>query len=131
MAPGKWMSKTVRDAYCAPYDTPAHRLATLRFVQDIPLAPGDAAWDAVTAVENALPLFTKTPILLLWGERDFVFRPAVCDVFERTWPRAECHRFARAGHYVLEDAADEIEPIVRDFFMRHPVGTAHAPVDDS
>jgi pimeloyl-ACP methyl ester carboxylesterase len=128
MAPGKRMSKAVRDAYCAPYDTPAHRLATLRFVQDIPLAPGDAAWDAVSAVESALPRFAETPILLLWGQRDFVFRPPVCDVFERIWPRAECHRFPRAGHYVLEDAFDEIVPLVRDFFARHPVEATPAPV---
>jgi len=121
MASAKWMPKVVRDAYCAPYDTPAHRLATLRFVQDIPLAPGDAAWDAVSAVESALPCFAETPILLLWGERDFVFRPGVCDVFERVWPHAETRRFARAGHYVLEDAADEIPPLVRDFFVRHGI----------
>ena len=121
MASAKWMPKTLRDAYCAPYDSPENRIATLRFVQDIPLAPGDTAWEAVSAVEAALPRFAETPTLLLWGERDFVFRPGVCDVFERAWPHAETRRFPRAGHYVLEDAADEIPPIVRDFLARHPV----------
>jgi haloalkane dehalogenase len=121
MASARRMPRTLRDAYCAPYDTPENRIATLRFVQDIPLSPGDPAWDPVSEIERALPHFAQTPSLLLWGEKDFVFRPAVLDVFERHWPNAESHRFPHAGHYVLEDAASEIPTIVRDFFDRHPV----------
>jgi haloalkane dehalogenase len=122
LASARWLPKAVRAAYRAPYDTPDNRIATLRFVQDIPLEPGDAAYDAVSEVEDGLSLFEKTPILLLWGEKDFVFKPAVLDLFERIWPQAESHRFPRAGHYVLEDAAAEIPPIIRDFFARHPTG---------
>jgi haloalkane dehalogenase len=121
MAAARPLPKVLRDAYCAPYDTPDHRIATLRFVQDIPLAPGDAAYDTVSEIERGLGRFEKTPILLLWGQKDFVFKPAVCDVFERIWPHAETHRFPRAGHYVLEDARDEIPPILLDFLTRHPV----------
>jgi haloalkane dehalogenase len=121
LAPGRRLPKALRDAYCAPYDTPDHRLATLRFVQDIPLEPGDPAYETVSGIERGLALFEKTPILLLWGEKDFVFKPAVCDVFERLWPHAECHRFPDAGHYVLEDEASRIAPLVRDFLARHPV----------
>ncbi len=119
MASASWLPKVVRDAYCAPYDSPDNRLATLRFVQDIPLLPGDPSFDAVTNVEKGLPLFEKTPILLLWGEKDFVFKPKVLEIFERIWPHAESHRFAKAGHYVLDDAADEIPPLVLDFLARH------------
>jgi len=60
-------------------------------------------------------------VLLLWGEKDFVFRPDVLSIFEETWPHAETHRFPRAGHYVLEDAGAEIAPRVREFLARHPV----------
>jgi pimeloyl-ACP methyl ester carboxylesterase len=121
LAPAKRLPKRVRDAYCAPYDTPQHRIATLRFVQDIPLEPGDAAYAAVSEVAAGLDRFRETPILLLWGERDFVFKPEVLGVFEKIWPQAEVRRFPNAGHYVLEDAADEIQPLVRDFLARHPV----------
>jgi haloalkane dehalogenase len=121
MAPGKRMPKAVRRAYCAPYDSPDHRIATLRFVQDIPLVPGDEAYDTVSEVESGLSLFEKTPILLLWGEKDFVFKPAVLDHFERIWPHAESHRFAKAGHYVLEDEPDAIARLVLEFLERHPV----------
>ena len=121
LASARRMPKAVRDAYCAPYDTPENRIATLRFVQDIPLAPGDPAYESVSEIERGLSLFDETPILLLWGEKDFVFGPPVREIFERLWPHAECHRFEHAGHYVLEDAAQEIPPLVRDFLARHPL----------
>jgi haloalkane dehalogenase len=121
LASAKRLPKDVRDAYCAPYDTPEHRIATLRFVQDIPLEPGDPAYATVSEVAAGLDRFHQTPILLLWGEQDFVFKPEVLTIFEKTWPHAEVHRFPDAGHYVLEDAADEIPPLVRDFLARHPV----------
>src|SRR5438128_2566761 len=41
MAVVKPLPPAVRAAYVAPYDTPAHRIATLRFVQDIPLSNAD------------------------------------------------------------------------------------------
>ncbi len=120
LAPARRLSKALRDAYCAPYDSPDHRIATLRFVQDIPLAPGDPAYQTVSEIERALPLFEKTPILLLWGEKDFVFKPRVLEIFEELWPHAEAHRFPEAGHYVLEDQSEEIAALVLDFLARHP-----------
>ncbi len=121
LAPAKRLSKQVRDAYCAPYDSYENRIATLRFVQDIPLRPGDPAYDQVSEIAAGLDRFRNTPILLLWGEKDFVFKPQVLSIFEKTWPHAEVHRFPDAGHYVLEDASAEIPPLVRDFLARHPV----------
>jgi haloalkane dehalogenase len=121
LAPARRLPREVRDAYCAPYDSPEHRIATLRFVQDIPLVPGDAAYDTVSEVQAGLGRFAETPVLLLWGEKDFVFRPDVLSIFEETWPHAETQRFPRAGHYVLEDAGAEIAPRVREFLARHPV----------
>jgi haloalkane dehalogenase len=118
LAPGKRMSKSLRDAYCAPYDSYENRIATLRFVQDIPLRPGDTSYDAVSEVEAGLEQFRSIPILLLWGEKDFVFTTEVLSIFEKIWPHAEVHRFPDAGHYVLEDAGAEIAPIVRDFLSR-------------
>jgi pimeloyl-ACP methyl ester carboxylesterase len=120
LAPRKRLPREVRHAYAAPYNSPDNRLATLRFVQDIPLQPSDPSYETVSQVERGLSLFTNTPVLLLWGDQDFVFGPKVMKVFEKYWPHAEGHHFPRAGHYVLEDAAAEIPPILRDFLKRHP-----------
>ena len=83
------------------------------------LHPGDPSHDTVSGIEKGLPLFSETPVLLLWGDQDFVFGPDVMKVFENLWPQAEGHHFPNAGHYVLEDASDEILPLLRDFLARH------------
>ena len=105
----------------APYEAPGDRIATLRFVQDIPLAPGDRAWDTVVETEAKLGLLAGIPSLACWGVKDFVFDRHFLEVWERAWPRLEVHRFEQAGHYVLEDERDAIVPLVRDFLARHPI----------
>jgi haloalkane dehalogenase len=109
------LTRQVRDAYCAPYDGWASRIGILRFVQDIPLRPGDPSYALVSQVEASLPRFRGTPALICWGERDFVFTPEVLERWRQWWPHAEVHRFADCGHYVLEDAAEEIVELTRAF----------------
>jgi haloalkane dehalogenase len=109
----------VRAAYLAPYDSWCHRLAVLRFVEDIPLAPGHPAYALVAEVEAGLHRFTNVPMLVCWGLRDFVFDQAFLGEWRRRFPAAEVHPFPEAGHYVLEDAGEEIGPLVYDFLRRH------------
>ena len=116
----KPMAQRVREAYLWPYRLPEERTALLRFVQDIPLRPGDPSYDLVADVAAKLPRFNDLPILILWGEKDFVFDHHFLREWQRLLPAAEVHRFPDAGHYVLEDAGAEILPLVEDFFERHP-----------
>lgn len=111
----KALSKEVRDAYCAPYDSWGDRIATLRFVQDIPLKTGDPGYDIVSDTHARLDLFADRPVLVCWGEKDFVFDHHFLAEWERLYPHAEVHRFADCGHYVLEDASEEILPLIRRF----------------
>ncbi len=115
------LSKEVRDAYCAPYDSWDNRIATLRFVQDIPLQPGDRSYELAIEVESKVSLFQHTPVLICWGMKDFVFDHHFLEVWQRILPAAEVHRFPRAGHYVLEDAGEEIVPLVQQFLAAHPL----------
>jgi haloalkane dehalogenase len=124
------MPAEVRAAYLAPYDNAAHRLATLRFVQDIPLAPADPGYQLVAATGAALAQFADRPALLCWGLRDFVFDRRFLAEWRRLLPRAEVHEFGDAGHYVLEDAHERIVPLVGEFLARHPLPGA-APPDSS
>ena len=48
---------------------------------------------------------------MCWGMQDPVFDATVLDHLLTLLPQAEVHRWADAGHYVLEDAADRIVPI--------------------
>jgi len=111
------MPRSVRNAYCAPYDSWATRLAVLRFVQDIPLEPGDPAYDVLSGIEHGLPALADRPVLILWGARDFVFDHHFLAVWRRVFPSAAVHEFADCGHYVLEDAADRIIPLVKSFLV--------------
>jgi pimeloyl-ACP methyl ester carboxylesterase len=109
------MPPEIRRAYCAPYDSWHNRIATLRFVQDIPLTPSDPGFDIISETEAGLAQFSEHPILICWGDRDFVFDADYRRRFEAEWPHAEVHAFADAGHYVLEDAGDEISELIRSF----------------
>jgi cis-3-alkyl-4-acyloxetan-2-one decarboxylase len=114
------MEQKVREAYLLPYRAAQDRTGLLRFVQDIPLEPGDASYDLVSQVQAKLPEFRRTPTLILWGDRDFVFDHHFLAEWRKFLPSAEVHQFPNAGHYVLEDAGAEILPLVQDFFRRHP-----------
>ncbi len=115
----KPMPREIREAFIAPYEE--NSIATLRFVQDIPLTPGDRAYNVVTEIENKLPLFKNTPVLICWGEKDFVFDKHFLNEWIRIFPKAAVHRFPDCGHYVLEDAAGEIAKLVLDFLEKHSV----------
>jgi haloalkane dehalogenase len=105
----------VRQHYLTPYNSWANRIAVLRFVQDIPLTPADPSFALVKEVENGLARFRDVPMLICWGGQDFVFDDDFLNIWRKLFPQAEVHRFADAGHYVLEDKADEIIPLVRRF----------------
>jgi haloalkane dehalogenase len=54
-------------------------------------------------------------MLIAWGLKDFVFDRHFLDEWLRRFPEAEVMRFEDCGHYILEDAADEIIGRVRQF----------------
>ncbi len=109
------MPKDLRRAYRLPYDSWQNRIATLRFVQDIPLAAGDRNFDLVSEVAASLEQFRDLPMLICWGELDFVFDRHFRAEWERRFPKATVHSFADAGHYILEDAAEEVIPLISRF----------------
>ena len=115
------MSKDLRDAYVAPYDSWANRIATLRFVQDIPLEPGDRGYGIVAETADRLHLFADVPMLIAWGLKDFVFDRHFLDEWTSRFPGAEVHRFEDGGHYILEDAGDEIISRIQTFLAAHPI----------
>jgi pimeloyl-ACP methyl ester carboxylesterase len=124
LATAKGLPPDVRAAYRAPYDSWRNRLATLRFVQDIPLKPGDRSYDLAKWVDQRLEQLRRRPVFIGWGARDFVFDTRFLAQWRRRLPEAEIHSFADAGHYVLEDASEALIPQVREFVER----TARAEV---
>jgi haloalkane dehalogenase len=118
------MTADVRAGLLAPYDNWAHRVAVDHFVRDIPFSPRHPTWQTLEQIEAGLASLAHLPIQLIWGMRDWCFRPSCLDRFVQHWPNAEVERLADCGHYVVEDAHERIVPLVRDFLERHAVRLA-------
>jgi len=109
----------VARAYLQPYSSWDTRLAVLRFILDIPLRPGDQSYAQVSAIDSGSARLRTLPALVCWGLSDFVFTEDFFNEWRRRLPRAEVHAIANAGHYLLEDAADEVVALIRTFLTRH------------
>ena len=100
----------------APYrGGPARRLATLRFVQDIPLAESDPSWPTLAATEKGLARLADKPVQFIWGGGDFIFNDDVLAKWRAIWPQAEVEYLADAGHYVLEDQPEKVVTVIKGF----------------
>jgi haloalkane dehalogenase len=111
----KPVSREVRKAYTMPYDTPANRIATLRFVQDIPLRAGDPGFDILLDTAEHLHLLADKPCLIAWGEKDFVFDAPFLEKWLDYFPQAVVHRLPDCGHYVLEDGGPVLIETIANF----------------
>jgi haloalkane dehalogenase len=121
MAAKKGLSATVKRGLTAPYNCWNNRMATLKFVQDIPLAEKDPSYRIVKQVDDQLQTLSQLPMLICWGKHDFVFDHDYLSEWQRRFPAAEVHCFPDAGHYVLEDVPEKIIPLTQDFLNQHPL----------
>ncbi len=129
MRPGG-LSSTVQQAYLAPYDSWGNRIAIQRFVEDIPLKPGDTSFDIVKQVSDNVSHFRDTPTRIFWGVKDFVFDDTFLAQWKHHLPKAEVTRFEDAGHYVLEDASEQIAPQVKLFLANNPIADSSTSRSD-
>ncbi len=92
----------------APYHDWNSRIAIARFVQDIPRRKSEATWKTLSKIEEGLAMFHDRPTRIVWGMKDWCFRPECLDRIERLFPTAKTRRLADVGHYVMEEAPDEV-----------------------
>lgn len=109
------MSSELRSAYTAPYHSWSSRVATYRFVKDIPLHEDDPAFDMISQTQANLSALVEKPVLIGWGLRDFVFDHTFLAVWQKRFPNADVYAYEDAGHYILEDKADELIPHISAF----------------
>jgi haloalkane dehalogenase len=134
------LEPAVAAAYLAPYDSWANRRAVYGFVRDIPSPRGrvspikdssrrrlesasrkDAATctnDTLAEIEHELPSLADRPACLIWGMKDWCFRPDCLERFLAAWPQAEAHRLADVGHWVVEDAPEDAQAMMAAFLER-------------
>ena len=110
------MTPDVQAGLLAPYDNWANRVAIWRFVCDIPFTKSHPTYATLAELERRLPTMADLPIALIWGMRDWCFRPECLRRFQSLFPTAETHELVDCGHYVIEDAYETIVPLVKSFF---------------
>ena len=64
----------------------------------------------------------RPPTLIVWGKNDTIFPADGAHPYTRDLRDAEFHLFD-IGHFALEDKADEIVPLIRDFLARRVAGS--------
>lgn len=118
MAVTRPLPKDVASAYLSPYDSWNNRVAVDGFVRDIPIDPQHPSYATLQEVEAGLAAIADSsiPVRICWGGRDFCFNDHFYNEWRRRFPAAICHYFKNAGHYVLEDARDEIGRLMVHFF---------------
>lgn len=112
------LSADEKRGYLWPYDSWANRVAVNAFVRDIPMKPSHPSWRALTEVEDGLAQFRAHPALILWGGKDFCFDDHFLARWREFLPAAAVQRIADAGHYVLEDAKEEVVPRAVEFLTK-------------
>lgn len=122
--PATWMAvenklpAAVRDGFLLPYDNWANRIATHRFVVDIPSGKGTPSDHALAEIESRLPLLRERDTMILWGAEDFCFNRHYYDRWCALLPGAERHLMPGVGHYLIEDAGR----FVVDRISKHVLG---------
>lgn len=112
---GERMNEKVKAGYLAPYGNYRDRIATLRFVQDIPMSPSHRSYGTLAAVEEKLGLLREKPMLIAWGARDFCFTVEFMKKWKKLFPAADTRNIPDAGHYLLEDAHELVIPWILNF----------------
>lgn len=115
------MTEAVKAGYLAPYDSWENRIATLKFVEDIPLKPKHSSYETLVDIEEGLAQFQSHPMLLVWGEQDWCFTLEFLEEFQKRFPQAETLSLPDAGHYVFEDAHEQILPRLNQFLEEHSI----------
>jgi haloalkane dehalogenase len=101
------LTPLIKKGYLLPYNNYSNRIATARFVSDIPMSPKHPTWAKLKDIETKLSTI-KGEKLILWGEKDFCFN----DNFYKKWltiyPEAKTFLYKDAGHYILEDKQEDV-----------------------
>lgn len=121
MASQRRLSKKIKDGYLHPYNSPKNRVAINAFVQDIPMDDTHPSYKTLAQIQENLWLLEQKPCLLAWGMKDFCFTPEFLKRWQSIFPQATSICYDDAGHYVLEDAKDDLCPTIRKFLLKHPI----------
>jgi haloalkane dehalogenase len=104
------LPEEVMAAYRGPFPTPASRRPTAVFPREIL-----DSRPFLAEVERGLETLRDRPALLVWPTRDVAFREPERRRWEATFPDHRTVLLHGAGHYIQEDAPQQIVAAIRDW----------------
>jgi haloalkane dehalogenase len=104
------LEERVMDAYRGPFPTPASRVPTAVFPREILRSRPFLA-----EIEQRLPELAGRPALLVWPTRDVAFGERERRRWEAVFAGHRTVLLEGAGHYIQEDAPEEIVAAIRDW----------------
>ena len=118
MAVSKPLPTDVKNGFVFPYHDWATRIATHRFVVDIPSGRGTAADRALAEIESRLPILREKRVALIWGGDDFCFSRHYYERWRKIVPNAEATCLDSVGHYLLEDATEQVIAKIQELLAK-------------
>ena len=117
---GERLTRTVKRAYRAPHPTAASRTPILVFPREIPSGPAGPVSDLCAEIEEQLRVhFRDKPVGIAWALKDIAFTEETLEqLWLSTFPDAQVLRLPDAGHYLQEDAHEQIVPALIEHLRR-------------
>jgi haloalkane dehalogenase len=106
----KKLSQAVMEAYRGPFPTPESRRPLHVFPREILRSRPFLA-----EIERGLPALADRPALLAWPTKDIAFRDPERRRWEEIFPNHRTVVLEGAGHYIQEDAPEEIVAAIREW----------------
>jgi haloalkane dehalogenase len=100
----------VMEAYRGPFPTPESRRPLHVFPREIL-----ASRPFLAEIERGLPALADRPALLVWPTKDIAFRDPERRRWEEIFPNHRTVVLDGAGHYIQEDAPEEIVSAIRSW----------------
>lgn len=113
----------VREAYKIALSRKS-KVPFFHFIESLPRAPEDNSAQFMIEIETGLWFLRRTdiPVLLLWGDRDWLYDERDLNKWKKYFPNAQCHVIQHAGRYLTEDAPHEILRYLSEFLNQiHPI----------
>lgn len=114
------MTDVVKRAYTQQHAGWSERTGVLVFPREIPVRPEGPVHEMNAETERLLiEHFRSKPVHVCWAMKDVAFPPEFLDVlWPVTFPQAEITKLDDAGHYLQEDAHEQITPLLTDFMAK-------------
>ena len=112
------LSEVAKSGLLAPYNNWRNRVAVNGFVKDIPFSKQHRSRQDLQNVQAGLEKLAEKPTQLIWGMKDWCFNATCLAKFKEHFPASASLEIDDAGHYVLEDAREEVVASVQSFLRQ-------------